>query len=200
MGAGLMVAKNAFENHTVGFGKDLKPMKDWAGTIGGGLFSAGYGIRLFAKFGEKQMNMEELHAHISDSLAKVPPEELPQLMADSAASLTEHFKDKGLEFGKVYNQIMTDMYRYHHIALDNLGTQPKERIAKATEEQYKQQQLEDKEDKAAQALVAASDEGKHADRHKSRKSIADLALVTPAASHAEKASQSAGEHSLSLGA
>jgi hypothetical protein len=140
------------------------------------------------------MNMEELHAHISDSLAKVPPHELPQLIAECSASLVEHFKDKQLDYGKVYTQIMTDMYRYHHIALDNLGTEPEERIAKANGKHT---------DAAAPSTqVAAAEtekhEGTHASKH-ARKSASDLAAVTPAASHVEKAAAAASEahHGLS---
>ncbi|MFW0777383.1 MAG: hypothetical protein ACN2B6_06660 [Rickettsiales bacterium] len=97
---------------------------------GGAMFTTAYLIRNWAKFGVKETNMEELYAHVTDSLAKVTPEELPQLMADTAASMKEHFKDKPMDFGKVFTQLMSDMYRYHHIALDNLGTEPEERAIK----------------------------------------------------------------------
>lgn len=163
-----------------------KPVTDYAGGVGGLLFAAGYAVRLFAKFGEKQMNMDELQAHISDSLAKVPPEELPQLIAECAATLKEHFKDKPLEFGQVYTQIMTDMYRYHHIALDNLGTQPEERIAKMNGH-YQEHMAE---------------EQGHTGKHPPRNRASELAAVTPASSHAEKAAaaKNVGDPHVSLGA
>lgn len=212
-GAGSLVAYNAYSNNKIGFGKELKPMTDWAGTVGGALFATGYGIRFFAKYGEKKMNMDELYAHISDNLAKVPPEQLPQLIAESAAAIKDHFKDKPLEFGKIYNQMMTDLYKYHHIALDNLGTEPNERaekLAAKCAEQGLNTPAVAAADTAHEHKPATRAEGhksedhkhehKHADKHQ-RKSTTELASVVPAASHVEKAAaKSASEPHHSLGA
>lgn len=112
------------------YGFSKKPKPDYAAGIGGVLFSLGYLTRYFAKFGVRDINMKELNAHITDSIAKLPPAQLPQMMADTAASLKEHLKDKSVDFGQLFTQMMVDLYRYHHIALDNLGTEPEERIAK----------------------------------------------------------------------
>ncbi len=105
---------------------------DYLSGIGSTLFTIRYIVRNWAKYGEKKVDMDELYAHVSDGLAKTSPDQLPQLMADTAASLKEHFKDKPIEFGKIYTQMMTDLYRYHHIAFDNLGTEPEERLATTT--------------------------------------------------------------------
>lgn len=115
-----------------------KQYADYLSGTGGAMFTLAYVTRHWAKFGVKEMNMEELYAHVADSLAQMPPEKLPRLMADTAADIKEHFKDKPMDFGKIFTQLMTDLYRYHHIALDNLGTEPQERqpaIAAAGEAQ-----------------------------------------------------------------
>ena len=104
--------------------------RDYVGGLGSALFTIRYIVRYWAKFGEKNVNMDEMYAHVADSLALVSPEKLPLLLAKTAAEITEHFKDKKLDYGQVYTQLMTDLYRYHHIALDNLGTEPEERAAK----------------------------------------------------------------------
>ena len=103
---------------------------DFISGIGGVLFTIRYAMRHWAPFGVRDTNMPEIYAHVTDSLAKMPPDKLPQLLADTAADITDHFKDKHLKYGEVFNQLLIDLYRYHHIALDNLGTEPEERIAK----------------------------------------------------------------------
>lgn len=102
---------------------------DFIGGIGGLLFVAAFAARFFAKFGVRAVDMEELEAHIADSIAKTPPEKLPQLMAETASTVKENLKDTDVSYGEIFTQMMTDLYRYHHIALDNLGTEPEERAA-----------------------------------------------------------------------
>ncbi len=104
-----------------------KVYQDYLGGVGGLLFAGAFAMRLNAPYGVKELNMDEVYAHATDTLAKTPPEKLPQLMADTAAYLTEHLKDQNVQFGEIYNKLMADLYRYHHIALDNLGTEPDER-------------------------------------------------------------------------
>jgi hypothetical protein len=88
-------------------------------AIGFAMFTTAYVIRSQAPYGKMKFDMEELNAHIVDTLAHLPPDKLPQLLADTAASVTEHFKDKKLNFGEVYTQLISDLYRYHHIAIKN---------------------------------------------------------------------------------
>lgn len=102
---------------------------DFIGGIGGLLFVAAFAARYFAKFGVRALDMEELEAHISDSIARTQPEKLPQLMAETAATVKENLKDTDISYGEIFTQMMSDLYRYHHIALDNLGTEPEERRA-----------------------------------------------------------------------
>jgi hypothetical protein len=108
-----------------------KEYQDYLGGIGGLLFAGAFAMRLSAPYGVKELNMEEVYAHATDTLAKTPPEKMPQLMADTAAYLTEHLKEKDVHFSEVYNQLMMDMYRYHHIALNNLATTPEQAAGQA---------------------------------------------------------------------
>lgn len=113
------------------FKADKNGKRDFIGAAGGVSLMAGLTTRLFAKFGSREVDMDELYAHATDILAMEPPAQLPQLLADAAAAIKEHFKDKAtLEYGDIYVRMMNDLYHYHHIALDNLGTEPDERLAK----------------------------------------------------------------------
>jgi hypothetical protein len=195
--AGSIVALNAYNSKIEVGGKAVR---DWAGTIGGGLFSTGYLIRLGAKFGEKQMNMKELQAHVTDNLAKVTPAQLPQLLAESAAAIKDHFKDKPLEFGQVYTQMMSDLYRYHHIAFDNLGTEPQERLAKIKSKC--DQSLADPNhpghtpEEAALCKIVSEPASQEKDTR--NKKLAQIANRTPATTYVEKTIKS-DEPAVNLG-
>lgn len=93
-------------NHTI--------RRDCLGAMGASMFVMGYIVRLFAQFGERQVNMPELYAHATDALASVPHEKAPQLLADTAAKLAEHFKDNSQgTFAQIYAKMAEDMVRYH---------------------------------------------------------------------------------------
>lgn len=89
--------------------------RDWFGGIGGLLFTTGLCIRYFAPYGTREADMPSIYAHISEGLSKVPQDQLPQLVADTAAFLVEHFKDNGLEYSRAYHDITHNLYRYHDI-------------------------------------------------------------------------------------
>ncbi len=98
------------------------PIPDFIGGIGASLFALAFVMRFKAPFGVRQVNMDEVDAHVADALAKVPADKLPQAVAETSAYLVTHFKDKKLEFGKVYTQLADDLYHYHNIALpDSVG-------------------------------------------------------------------------------
>lgn len=112
----LTLSYDAFAHNKIQFrGKEYR---DYLSGIGAAMFTLGYIIRSWAKFGVKNPNMDELYAHVSDSLAKTPPQDLPKLMADTSAYIATELKDKELDFGKVFTQLTTDLYRYHQISLD----------------------------------------------------------------------------------
>ena len=90
-----------------------KPVQNYLSAFGAAMFSTRYVIRNWAKYGEKEFDMEELRAHVTDSLAIMPHGKLPQLIGDTAADLTDHFKDKKLRFGEVYMGLRGEMQRYH---------------------------------------------------------------------------------------
>ncbi len=81
------------------------------------LFMFGYGARFIAPFGIRETNIPELEAHVSECLAQVPPDKLPQLVADISASLKNDLKDNPVEFGQIYTQILTNLNKYHGISL-----------------------------------------------------------------------------------
>jgi hypothetical protein len=91
-----------------------KVRRDWLGGIGASMFTLGYIVRSWAKFGERTVNMDELCAHASDTIAKTSPEKVTQLLANTAASLAEHFKDRPTAgFAAIYTQLANDFSYYH---------------------------------------------------------------------------------------
>jgi hypothetical protein len=102
-------------NRKIRFGD--RETRDYLGIVGSSMFTVRYMVRHWAKYGEKAIDMNEIRAHVTDSLAKMPEDQMPQLLAETAADLTEHFKDKKLQYGQVYSQLMGDLYRYHHRSL-----------------------------------------------------------------------------------
>lgn len=91
-----------------------KHHRDWLGGIGATMFVLGYIVRSWAKFGERQVDMTELYAHASDMLAETPPDKIPQLLANTAASLSEHFgKPEKLGFSTIYSNLLNDLSKYH---------------------------------------------------------------------------------------
>jgi hypothetical protein len=95
--------------------KDAYAKKDTAGAIGNLIFIGGYGIRFFAPYGSLEVNQKELHAHITDSLAKLPPEKIPSLLAETAVNLQQHFGKKSPDIASLYAKLEADMLKYHQI-------------------------------------------------------------------------------------
>lgn len=115
--AGLFIVKNAISSNSITLKRsnngDLIPHRDWFGAIGGGMFSAAYLTRLGADFGSKHIDHDAVIAHAAEALAQAPPERLPQLAADAAATLTQHFADQRISFGECYQRIHADLQRIH---------------------------------------------------------------------------------------
>lgn len=89
---------------------------DWLSGVGALMFTVGYIVRSWAKFGERVVDMPELYAHASDMLAMVDPEKRPQAVADTAAYLADHFKGMpDISFSKIYNELNNDLCQSHHL-------------------------------------------------------------------------------------
>ena len=177
------MAYDAYAKRKITYGG--KVSTDYLGSVGGMLFTTAFVMRLSAPYGVKDLNMDEVYAHATDTLAKTPPDRLPQLMADTAAYLTEHLKDKDVQFGNVYNQLMGDLYKYHHIALDNLGTEPQERVAANKCAPFTDQH---KHDQAANPVSAALAQRKA--------TPSEIAAKGTAANFAERAAEKTVGHTL----
>ncbi len=100
---------------TLAYGNIKK--KDTIGALGGATLVSGLGTRLFAKFGTKEVNMEEVYAHVVDNLAKIPADKIPLALNQTAVFLTEHFKNKAISFGEVYSNLESYLYKFHDIAV-----------------------------------------------------------------------------------
>lgn len=109
----------------ISFRKGGPVYRDWLSGIGGAMFVTGYIVRSWAKFGERKVNMNELYAHISDTLAKAPPEQIPGLLAQASAEIVEHFskEKKPPSYSSVYSKIAMDLHSQHHIDVTPEGMQ-----------------------------------------------------------------------------
>lgn len=145
--------------------------RDYLGGIGGLLFTTGLIIRIFAPFGKKELDMQEISAHISDTLSKTPPEQMPRLLADSAATVFEHSKDSGATFGSIFASMANDMSQHYHIALNA----PANANASA---QVAGQQPQEPAQEAASFASRAPRKTDEAGRH--------TAMAKPADSHTER--------------
>lgn len=99
--------------------------KSWLSGIGAVLFTTGYLVRTTAKYGTLTVDLDELYAHASDMLAKAPREKIPQLLAETAADLAEHFKKhkqekKELSYGVIYSGIAADLEKHHQIKISDV--------------------------------------------------------------------------------
>lgn len=128
--------------------------RDWFGATGGALFSAGLAIRFTAPFGSREVNMDELNAHIAAGLAKAPADKLPQLVADSALAIKAQFPDKPLEFGAIYTSLVHELERYHHITL--LKPQQSLRLVTTVEPEHKPQAAPSSPEQPSTRIDAAS--------------------------------------------
>ncbi len=92
----------------------LRP--DWAGTAGNLAFVDGYIMRYFAKVGSLDVDMKELTAHVSDGLATLPKDMIPDALAATAMGLKLHFHDKKeITAGGIYDAVAADLERQHII-------------------------------------------------------------------------------------
>lgn len=106
--------KTSHNNYNQGIEVFGRRYPDILGGVGATLFVLGYIVRSWAKFGERKVDMNELYAHASDTLAATPPEKLPELLANTSASLSEHFDHSDdLSFSIIYSNLLSDLTRYH---------------------------------------------------------------------------------------
>lgn len=110
-----MMMMDRFKNQKIEI--NGRPIRDYPGGIGNAVFIGGYAVRLFAPYGSLEVNMKELTAHLSDSLAKVPREKLPELVAQTAIDLKHHFKEKAPDLSKLYLDLAADLKNHHNIEL-----------------------------------------------------------------------------------
>jgi hypothetical protein len=89
---------------------------DYLGAAGNAIFIGGYGIRFTAPYGSLDVDMPHIYAFISDCLAQVPHEKIPETLMASAANLKQHFADNhDLSFTDIYAAISEDLYNHHGI-------------------------------------------------------------------------------------
>lgn len=99
-----------------------KQYRDHFGGLGNAVFIGGYGIRLTAPYGSRQVKMRELYAHSADALAQVPREKIPDALARTALMLDTHFGEKSAGIDTLYTEIATRLKSYHGIDVTKPNT------------------------------------------------------------------------------
>ncbi len=112
-----------------------KEYRDYFGGVGNLVFIAGYVIRFFAPYGSREVDSKELHAHITDTLAKMPREKVPQLLAEIAVDLKEHFKEKAPDIAVIYSQLASELKQYYKIDMHAVPA-PTEQTAAPSAQKY----------------------------------------------------------------
>jgi len=128
-GAATWMAHDCFKNRTIDIGGKQRP--DYFGGAGNIVFIGGYGVRLAAPYGTREVNMKELYAHAATALAAAPREHLPNLLAQTAVSLKQHFHDKPIETATIYQELSRriEQHRPHFIDEKHQST-PQDAMAK----------------------------------------------------------------------
>lgn len=120
-GAAMWMTHDRFTKQKINIGGKIHP--DYYGGVGNAVFVGGYGIRLAAPYGTREVDMKELTAHISDGLAKAPEEQRPQLLLNTALDLHAHFanlppdKKNPKDIASLYQRIAEDLQKQHGIAV-----------------------------------------------------------------------------------
>ncbi len=117
--AATYMAYDRFKNKKIHIGGTEHP--DYYGGFGNVVFVGGYGVRLMAPYGSREVNMPELYAHVASGLAQVPSDKRAELTAQAAQEIYEHFKtlpaDKKnpMTIGTIYEKLQAELETYHQI-------------------------------------------------------------------------------------
>ena len=120
-GAASYMMHDRLKNQKIELGGKLVP--DYVGAAGNAMFVTGYGIRLSAPYGSREVDQGELIAHMTHGLAQLPPEKLPQQLAQSAAWLAEHFNKPELDVADIYTRLASELERGYGIVPGQAGGQ-----------------------------------------------------------------------------
>jgi len=90
---------------------------DVVGGMGGVALMGGLTTRLFAEFGTRVLNRQELYDDLVDCFARVLPENLQQAVADTAAKLHKHYDKKSPGVAQIYERLATQLYHDYAIAV-----------------------------------------------------------------------------------
>jgi hypothetical protein len=127
-GAATWMAHDCFKNRTIHIGGKQRP--DYFGGAGNVVFIGGYGVRLAAPYGTREVNMKELYAHAATALAAAPPEKLPDLLAQTAVSLKQHFHNKPIETATIYQELSRRLQQHRpHIIDKKKADAPQDALA-----------------------------------------------------------------------
>jgi hypothetical protein len=124
------------ENGELAVNEDGSPKKnalkfadnDYIGALGNAIFVGGYGIRFAAPYGSLDVDMPHLYAFVSDCLAQVPPEKIPDALMATSANLKQHFAENhNISFTDIYASISEDLFNHHGIDV-NMWAKINERL------------------------------------------------------------------------
>ncbi len=115
-GAAVWMTHDRFTNQKISIGG--KEMPDYLGGAGNAVFVGGYGVRLTAPYGSREVNMPELYAHIGLGLSKLSAEDLPQATVRMATQLHQHFNKPELPVSEIYAALVNELHTKHHRSVE----------------------------------------------------------------------------------
>lgn len=84
-----------------------------------------YGSRIVLPYGQKVLDVDEVHARLLDELHKLPQDKIPEVAARVTAKMVEHMDGNSPEFSVLYRKLMSKLDKYHDIEVLPHGVDPK---------------------------------------------------------------------------
>ncbi len=123
-----MVSQSSFvydkaKNKKIVLGNKLQ--SDYVGSAGNVLLTVPpYPARLVLPYGQKNLDVDEVHARLLDELHKLPEDKIPEVAARVTSRMVEHMRGNAPDFSVLYRKLMSKLDKYHDIDVLPHGVDP----------------------------------------------------------------------------
>lgn len=112
---GSMVYDRA-KNKKIVWGNELRA--DRLGAAGNFILTVPpYPTRLVLPYGQKVLDVNEVHARLLDELPKLPHDKIPEVAARVTARMVEHMGENSPQFSALYKNLLDKLEKYHGISV-----------------------------------------------------------------------------------
>ncbi len=124
-----MVSQSSFvydkaKNKKIVLGNKLK--SDYVAATGNVFLTVPpYPARLVLPYGQKNLDVDEVHARLLDELHKLPKDKIPEVAARVTARMVEHMRGNAPDFSELYRKLMSKLDTYHDIDVLPHGVDPR---------------------------------------------------------------------------